>query len=101
VVEVAKDLVSVPLLKELELLATKWDKEGCDELAEELRLVTAKYLMPEFKVRYVYANDWKTGVVLTRPTKDNPCWQVRRNGYGGWVDQVQPGTDTIRIYVET
>ena len=68
--------------------------------AEDLRATVIDYLEPGSKVRYHYANEWRTGSLLTRPNKDNPCYQIQRNGFGGWVDQVQPGPDNIRVYVE-
>ena len=97
------------------MLAIEWEqryednwREGDEEVAnaywfcvETLRVTIAAHLTPETKVRYIYANQWRTGVLLTRPNKDNSCWQVRRNGFGGWVDQVQQGIGTMRICVET
>jgi hypothetical protein len=88
---------STELLRDFELLAGKVDKDGHADLAEDIRSVVVMYLEPELKVRYVYANEWRTGTLLTRPNRDNPCWQIQRSGFGGWVDQVLPSPNTIRI----
>ena len=85
------------LLRDLERLADKWSNT---EHAEDLRLVVAAYLEPGLKVKYVYASEWRTGTLLTRPRESNPCWQIKRSGYGGYVDQVAPGPNTIRINVD-
>jgi hypothetical protein len=87
------------LLHELEILAVRWTNLGLHQMSEELRTVLAGHLRPGLKVRYYYASEWRIGVLLTRPGKDNPCWQIQRNGFGGWVDQVRPGPNTIRVYI--
>jgi hypothetical protein len=89
-----------PLLIDLEALAQELDHQGFYQPAEDLRTVIAEYFTPGLHVRYHYAAEWKTGVLLTRPSKDRPYWQVQRSGFGGYVDQVMPGPDTIRIYVD-
>jgi len=63
--------------------------------AKELRATLVPYFRSELRVRYYYANEWRTGALLLPPKEDNPCWQVQRDGFGGWVDHVDP--DLIRV----
>lgn len=93
-------MTSDPLLRDLEVLAQEFDHKGFYQPAKDLRTAIAGYLMPGLFVRYHYAAEWRTGVLLTRPSKDRPYWQIQRSGFGGYVDQVTPGPDTIRIYVD-
>lgn len=121
-------MADLSLLSELELLASKWEQLGNQaadryadavekdlpkvatiqlskrnaywQTAEELRTAVAQHLSPGLRVRYHYAAEWKIGVLLTRPSKDRPYWQVHRSGFGGYVDQVSVEPDIIRICID-
>jgi hypothetical protein len=104
-------VINTALFQDLERLAEEWSQAAnthehnellartYHDVAEDLRTAIAAYFEPELRVTYIYANTWRHGTLLTRPNKNNGHWQVQRDGFGGQVDQVVPGPNTIRVEI--